>query len=83
VLEIKKTATGYDSTPITLASFNGDNAEPRGSLIADAAGDLFGTTSCWSSSEKREMSHRAPLPGDEVFGATNPSFINCRSEPLR
>jgi hypothetical protein len=70
VLEIKKTATGYDSTPITLASFNGDNAEPRGSLIADAAGDLFGTTSCWSSSEKREMSHRAPLPG----GSTQLTF---------
>jgi hypothetical protein len=23
------------------------------------------------------------VAGDEVFGATNPSFINCRSEPLR
>jgi NADPH:quinone reductase-like Zn-dependent oxidoreductase len=23
------------------------------------------------------------VAGDEVFGATNPSFISCRSEPLR
>jgi hypothetical protein len=42
VFEIAKTATGYASTPTTLASFNGAN--PEGSLIADANGDLFGTT---------------------------------------
>jgi uncharacterized repeat protein (TIGR03803 family) len=45
VFEIAKTATGYASTPITLVSFNVTNgAEPTGSLIADAHGDLFGTT---------------------------------------
>ena len=46
VFEIAKTAAGYDSTPITLATFTGPNgAEPVGGLILDAAGDLFGTTS--------------------------------------
>ena len=48
VFEIKKTAAGYASAPITLVSFNladgADGAEPHGSLLADANGDLFGTT---------------------------------------
>jgi uncharacterized repeat protein (TIGR03803 family) len=45
VFEIAKTASGYASTPTTLVSFNGaDGAYPFGSLIADASGDLFGTT---------------------------------------
>src|SRR5262245_20638659 len=45
VLEIAKTAHGYASTPTTLVNFNGSNGyQPRGSLIADARGDLFGTT---------------------------------------
>src|SRR6185312_1364328 len=45
VFEIAKTAAGYASTLATLVSFNGANgAIPFGSLIADAAGDLFGTT---------------------------------------
>jgi hypothetical protein len=45
VFEIAKTGTGYASTPTTLASFNfTDGAYPYGTLIADAAGDLFGTT---------------------------------------
>jgi len=45
VFEIKKTASGYDSSPTTLVSFNGtDGSDPRASLIADAIGNLFGTT---------------------------------------
>ena len=45
VFEIAKTAHGYASTPTTLVSFDGTNgARPFGSLIADAHGDLFGTT---------------------------------------
>jgi hypothetical protein len=45
VFEVAKTATGYASTPIILASFDGTNgAAPAGDLIADANGDLFGTT---------------------------------------
>ena len=46
VFEIAKTAGGYASTPTVLASFNKANGEmPEGSLIIDAQGDLFGTTS--------------------------------------
>jgi uncharacterized repeat protein (TIGR03803 family) len=45
VFKIVKTTSGYASTPITLVSFNGTNGEgPRGVLLADANGDLFGTT---------------------------------------
>ena len=45
VFEIVKTLTGYASTPTTLVSFNGDDgSNPAGGLIADASGDLFGTT---------------------------------------
>jgi uncharacterized repeat protein (TIGR03803 family) len=45
VWELRKTVDGYASTPITLASFNGPNGGyPEGSLLIDAAGDLFGTT---------------------------------------
>ncbi len=45
VFEIVKTAGGYASTPTTLVSFDGTNGEfPEASLIADANGDLFGTT---------------------------------------
>ena len=45
VFEIAKTSTGYASTPTTLINFNGTNGYyPASSLIADAAGDLFGTT---------------------------------------
>ena len=44
VFEILKAPTGYAS-PLTLASFTGtDGAGPAGPLIADANGDLFGTT---------------------------------------
>ena len=45
VFEIKRTAAGFASVPITLVSFNGDNGKtPYASLIADASGHLFGTT---------------------------------------
>jgi uncharacterized repeat protein (TIGR03803 family) len=38
-------APSYASSPTTLVSFNGGNgANPYGGLIADAHGDLFGTT---------------------------------------
>jgi hypothetical protein len=48
VFEIEKTATGYASTPTTLASFTPADGQlslnrPK-TLIVDANGDLFGTT---------------------------------------
>jgi hypothetical protein len=46
VFEIVKTNGSYASTPTTLASLDGTNGtSPSGGLIADAAGDLFGTMS--------------------------------------
>ena len=46
VFEIAKTSTGYASAPTILVSFNGTNGQfPAADLIADANGDLFGTTS--------------------------------------
>jgi uncharacterized repeat protein (TIGR03803 family) len=47
VFEIAKTAKGYDSTPTILISLNkaaGTGASPEAGLIADRAGNLFGTT---------------------------------------
>jgi len=45
VFEIARTGGGYASTPTTLVSFNGTNGwQPHAGLMADAAGDLFGTT---------------------------------------
>jgi uncharacterized repeat protein (TIGR03803 family) len=49
VFEIAKSASGYASTPTILYSFCGapdcsDGAEPFAGLIADASGNLFGTT---------------------------------------
>jgi uncharacterized repeat protein (TIGR03803 family) len=45
VFEIVKTGTTYASTPTILANFSGtDGAIPYGGLVADANGDLFGTT---------------------------------------
>jgi uncharacterized repeat protein (TIGR03803 family) len=44
VFEIAKTSTGYASTPTTLVNFNGTNGSiPQSTLLADAAGDIFGT----------------------------------------
>jgi uncharacterized repeat protein (TIGR03803 family) len=45
VFEIKKTKSGYADKPTTLVSFAGsDGYYPAGALLADAAGDVFGTT---------------------------------------
>ncbi len=48
VFELQNTgavaAPSYSGTPITLISFNGTNGDPVAGLIADANGDLFGTT---------------------------------------
>jgi hypothetical protein len=47
VFETAKTITGYASTPITVIDFNrctSGPATPMGGLIADANGNLFGTS---------------------------------------
>lgn len=44
VFEIAKTAGGYATTLATLVEFNGANGNLVNTLIADAAGNLFGTT---------------------------------------
>ncbi len=45
VFEIIKTAMGYDSLPMIVGTFTyGNGSEPIGGLIADASGNLFGTT---------------------------------------
>jgi hypothetical protein len=50
--EITKTASGYASVPTTLVSFSGDDgADPAAGLIADASGDLFGTTSAGANGD--------------------------------
>ncbi len=45
VYEITNTDGSFASTPTTLVNFNStDGASPQAGLIADAAGDLFGTS---------------------------------------
>jgi len=45
VFEVVKTGSSYANDPTTLVTFDGPNgANPRGDLLIDANGDLFGTT---------------------------------------
>ena len=68
VFEIVKTTDGYASTPTTLVSFGGsDGANPDAGLIADANGNLYGTTLIGGAS------------GDgTVFEITGSSFVPPR-----
>jgi uncharacterized repeat protein (TIGR03803 family) len=50
VFEITKTAHGYASTPTILVGFNRTNGSGPTALVADAKGDLFGTTSAGGTS---------------------------------
>jgi uncharacterized repeat protein (TIGR03803 family) len=69
VFEIKKTAAGYASAPTTLVSFNGaDGGTPTAGLIADADGDLFGTTSAGGPSDH-----------GTVFEITDSGFVTTAS----
>ena len=45
ILELAKTASGYASSPTTLASFRGNASDIIGVLVADRHGNLFGATS--------------------------------------
>lgn len=44
VFEIAKSSTGFATTSTILATFNGPDGSRPGDLVADAKGDLFGTT---------------------------------------
>jgi hypothetical protein len=66
--EIAKTASGYTSTPITLASFNGYT---EAALIADAKGNLFGTTVEGGSS----CTANSPQGCGTVFEITGSGFV--------
>ena len=51
MFEVANTASGYTSTPTILLSFNvTEGANPLAGLIADASGDLFGTTTAGGDS---------------------------------
>ena len=66
VFEIAKTGTTYASTPTTLVSFNVNNgADPKVSLVADAAGNLFGTTQSGGTGSY-----------GTVFEVTNSGFVS-------
>ena len=74
VFEIKKTAAGYASAPTTLVNFNGDNgAAPVAGLIADANGDLFGTTEGGGPD--------GDLSFGTVFEITNSGFVTGSAAP--
>jgi hypothetical protein len=72
VFEIAKTVRGYAKTPTTLVSFDSANgALPKASLIADAKGDLFGTTS------------EQGIGFGTVFEITGSGFVVPPSSPAR
>jgi hypothetical protein len=74
VFEIAKTASGYASSPATLVSFNGtDGAFPYGSLVANANGDLLGTTSkggTWGDGTVFEIMPICFLAGTQIATPT-------------
>ena len=80
VFEIAKTPTGYASTQVTLVNFNfGDGASPRGSLIADASGDLFGTTSTGGANNEGTVFEIVKTPAGY---ASNPvTLVNFGADP--
>jgi uncharacterized repeat protein (TIGR03803 family) len=67
VFEIAKTDTGYATAPETLFSFDGsDGRNPFAPLIADATGNLFGTTN-----------RGGPSDAGTVFELTDSGFVIC------
>jgi hypothetical protein len=72
VFEIVNTPSGYEKTPRVVVSFNDlDGADLESTLIADAKGDLFGTTSRTSSG----------TPGGSVFEVTDSGYVPVGSPP--
>lgn len=81
VFELVRTGTTY-AAPVTLATFDGINQiTPRGGLIADAAGDLFGTTYNGGATNQgsvfeiaRTASGYGPLVTLLTFNGTNGAY---------
>ena len=70
MFEIAKTPTGYAS-PTTLASFSlADNQATPAALIADANGDLFGTTEDGGANGDRRVFEIAKTPTGYASAAT-------------
>ena len=68
VFELARTASSYASTPTTLIDFDGNaNANPFSALLADASGNLFGTTGGFSNGDG---------PGT-VYELTDTGFVAC------
>ncbi len=66
VFEIAKTSTGYAGTPTILVNFDSTNgATPVPGLLADGAGDLFGTTRVGATN------------AGTVFEVTDTGFVTC------
>lgn len=79
VFEITMTSSGYSSTPMTLVNFDGSNgAIPYATLIADAYGNLFGTTGSGGTVNKGtvfELSGSGFVPPTQFVGT--PGTTNC------
>jgi uncharacterized repeat protein (TIGR03803 family) len=82
VFEIPKTAGGYASTPTTLVSFNHANgAVPEAGLIADAKGDLLGTTEGGDANGDGAVFEIAKTAGD--YASTPTTLRVLRGESIR
>ena len=64
IFEIQKTADGYANAPVTLVSFAGSGT--ASGLIADAQGNLFGTTTSGGADS-----------AGTVFEVTDSGFVAC------
>jgi VCBS repeat protein/FG-GAP repeat protein/tryptophan-rich protein len=73
-LEIVNTPNGYEKTPRVVISFNdADGVDPESDLIADADGDLFGTT----AAQEAQPGHL----GGTVFEITDSGFVTSPVSP--
>ena len=77
VFEVPYNATtGYSATPTTLVSFNSaDGAYPVASLIVDANGNLFGTTSLGGASTWGTV-FEVPYNATTGYSATPTTLVN-------
>src|ERR1019366_6979488 len=75
VFEITYTGGSYASTPTTLVNFNGTNGNsPYAGLIADAAGDLFGTTQTGGANNDGTVFEIAKTGGS--YASTPTTLVN-------